>query len=181
MGPRLTLVLALAACVLTRAALPPFQNPGAPPFIIGAFTESFSNGSSSAAGFIKDGQKVVVGPLGFGVGVQTIESYLSWECDMVNGSYVAVVNVTNVGVDGKSTTQQQCEYGEVDDDHFTWSWARNSAKCPSDVDSFYAMAEWIPNAAMVCGSRRLAGSDKHPSTSSTTTAIDWCGPGGMGC
>ncbi|EFN51208.1 hypothetical protein CHLNCDRAFT_55220 [Chlorella variabilis] len=116
MASRTTLALCMAACLAlsAAAALPPFSQTTAIPFLQGVtyFLDpvTFSSGGAAVVNgttFIR----ATITPAGL---VTEQGTYTSWQCGTEPGSYVALTAVTTTNSDNTTTTVEKCEYGVLD-------------------------------------------------------------------
>ncbi|KAL4853873.1 putative ribose-5-phosphate isomerase 4 [Chlorella vulgaris] len=158
-GPRLmacvTLYLAVAACLAASAAaqLPPFSNPGGPPFLNGPAYET-NDEYLTAMGWIMDGQYAFVYPAAntsAGIFATVLGEYTSWECGTENGTYLAIVNRTTMLPNGTRVEQQLCEYGTgVGAGRYFLNWAQQEGSCPTETTESLEFYQEFADSA-ICG------------------------------
>lgn len=138
MAPRAALLLAASACLIAcaSAALPsePFKNPGGPPFLNGpSFHFNVTSQEVVTMGITYEGNYSFAYTDGGEVHTE-LGVYTSWECGPEPGSYLAIVELVSIDMEGNVVRQATaCEYGFVYNDQLRNTWAQSEEECPTEV------------------------------------------------
>lgn len=176
--------LVLLACLAAggaRAALPTLANSGGPSLFEGlgdiAQLDSETDFATVlAVGYVLNGVSnfTFYNPDTMKTMVQ-IGRYKSWQCNVANGTFNAIVEVTTLS-NGTQNTRTVCMFGEVYLTQQQFSWVQSEASCPTVLPGagYYTNTLYsVPrDATFECGDADDSGADG--SSSSTT---DLGGPG----
>ncbi|KAL4437171.1 hypothetical protein ABPG75_004310 [Micractinium tetrahymenae] len=138
MSRRTPLLLAAAACLVAcvSAALPDksFKNPGGPPFLNGpAFHFNQTTQEIVTMGITYEGNYSFAYTDGGKVHTE-LGVYTSWECGPEPGSYLAIVELTSIDIEGNIIRQATaCEFGYVYDEISKNTWTQSEEECPTEV------------------------------------------------
>ncbi|KAL4423493.1 hypothetical protein ABPG77_003626 [Micractinium sp. CCAP 211/92] len=138
MNLRVALLLAASACLVSSAsaALPskPFKNPGGPPFLNGpSYHFNETTQEIVTMGITYEGNYSFAYTDGGEVHTE-LGVYTSWECGPEPGSYLAIVELTSVDIEGNIIKQATaCEFGYVFNDLMKNTWSQSEEECPTET------------------------------------------------